>query len=143
MSDKLSAASLLLAIVAVLYGMWYPLIMSSLETSVPQFAANRRKPLKEVLGVRNRRAIPLTFAAIAVALVFLPDAVSIIIQSLRLVAGDGLQSVQHYDSVSTAFILVELVSLYFAFHFMGVIIKFRDLIAKLSEPDASGTARKE
>jgi hypothetical protein len=142
MSDKLSAASLLLAIVAVLYGMWYPLITTTLETSVPQFAADRRKPLKEVREVRKRRAIPLAFAAIAVALVFFPDAAGIVIQSLRLASNEGLCSVLRYDSVSTAFVLVELVSVYFAIHFGGVMLEFRGLINRLSAPDAGAAIKK-
>jgi hypothetical protein len=135
MSDKLSAASLLLAIVAVLYGMWYPLLTESLETKVPQFYAERRKPWKAVREVRNRRALPLIAAAIGVSLVFLPDAVAIVIQSWCIVAREGMD-VRDYDSVATAFVLVEVVSVYFVGHFTGVMIAFGRLLKRLSAKDA-------
>jgi hypothetical protein len=136
MSDKLSAASLLLTIVAVLYGMWYPLITASLDTTVPQFAADRRKPLKSVREVFARRAAPLAAAAWCVALVFLPDAVGIVIASLRHAVHEGLASVLDYDSVATAFVLVEVVSLFLLGHLTGVMVKFRELLQRLSAPDA-------
>jgi hypothetical protein len=131
MSDKLSAASLLLAIVAVLYGMWYPLLTDSLETKVPEFAADRPKPRKAVYAVRKGRALPLLVAAIGVAAVFLPDALGIVVQSLRIAATEGLH-LREYDSVATAFVLVEVVSLYFVIHFAGVWIGFGRLLKRLS-----------
>ena len=132
MSDKLSAASLLIAIVAVMYGMWYPLLTDTLTIEVPEFAPDRPKPRKAVAEVRNGRALPLMIAAAGVGAVFLPDAVVIVIQSLRLAASEGPGVVRDYDSVATAFVLVEVVSLYFAIHFAGMWARFGRLLARLS-----------
>jgi hypothetical protein len=142
MSDKLSAASLLLAIVAVLYGMWYPQLTQALDTKVPPHEPDRRKPQREVRELCNQRAIPLTSAAIGVALVFLPDAVAIVAESAGVLRSEGLQ-LRTYDSVATAFVLVELVSIYFAFHFTGVLIKFRSLLKQLSAPARAGVPMKK
>jgi hypothetical protein len=132
MSDKLSAASLLLAIVAVLYGMWYPQLTEALRTKVPEFSADRAKPRKEVAEVRKGRAFPLMVAAVGVGVVFLPDAVAIALQSLRIAASEGLGAVRDYDSVTTAFVLVEVVSLYFAIHFVGMWTEFGRLLKRLA-----------
>ncbi|HET7231837.1 MAG TPA: hypothetical protein VFJ16_17630 [Longimicrobium sp.] len=132
MSDKLSAASLLLAIVAVLYGMWYPQLVEALDTPVPEFPAERPKPRKAVEEIRRHRALPLLLAATGVAGVFLPDAVEIAIESLRILARKRIGAVRAYDSVATAFILVEVLSLYFVRHFLGVWSEFGKLIQRLS-----------
>lgn len=132
MSDKLSAASLLLAIVAVLYGTWYPLLTDTLAIKVPEFAAERRKPRREVAEVRAVRALPSMVAAGGVAAVFLPDVVAIVLHSLRTIASEGPGAVRTYDSVATAFVLVEVVSLYFAIHFTRVWLELGRLLDRLS-----------
>ena len=139
MSDRLSAASLLLAIVAVLYGMWYPQLVEALATRVPEFAADRRRPLKVVIEVRTQRALPLTLAALGVAAVFLPDTAAIVIRSLKIAADDGWRAVRDYDSVAMAFVLVEVLALYFAQHFIMMWIDFGRLLKRLSvSPTATG-----
>jgi hypothetical protein len=132
MSDKLSAASLLLAIVAVLYGLWYPILTEGLATPVPEFSANRAGPRKAVRSTRNTRALPLMVATVGVAAVFLPDAVAILIQSLRYGVSQGLGALAAYDSVSTAFVLVEGLSIYFAAHFTRVWMDFGRLLKRLA-----------
>jgi hypothetical protein len=142
MSDKLSAASLLLAIVAVLYGMWYPHLTQALAAKIPPHEPDRRKPKTEIRLLRNQRAIPLAAAAIGVALVFLPDAMVIIAEGAGVLKNEGLR-LQNYDSVATAFVLVELVSIYLAFHFAGVLIEFRSLLKRLSSPTGAGVPVKK
>lgn len=132
MSDRLSAASLLLAIVAVLYGMWYPQLTQALETKVPEFPAERPGLRKQVLEVRRTRALPLMLAAIGLALVFLPDVVGIAARSIGILIENGVEAVRLYDSVTTAFLLVEVVSLYFAIHFTAAWIELTRLISGLS-----------
>jgi hypothetical protein len=132
MSDLLSAASLLLAIVAVLYGMWYPEIVSSLATEVPEHPAARRKPYGEVARVRRTRALPLMIATTLLAVVFLPDALKICLRSAAMMASDGISAFAKYSAVATAFVLVEILSLCFAVYFTAVWLSFGRLSKRLS-----------
>jgi hypothetical protein len=132
MSDLLSAASLLLAIVTVLYGMWYPEIMKSLETEVPDHPAARRKPRGEVAAMRRNRALPLMTATILLAAVFLPDALKIVLQSTGSIVSNGISAFAKYSAVATAFVLVEILALYFAAYFAAVWVSFGRLLKMLS-----------
>ncbi len=111
MGDLLSAASLLLAVIAVLYGLWYPEIIKAIATNVPAHERDRAKPRKDVCDVLYSSALPLTGAALLLILVFLPDAVSIFIQSFKNYWGEGFQAITRYSAVSTSFVLVVCLSL--------------------------------
>jgi len=113
-----------------------------LEKQVPTHEPDRRKPKRDILELRNQRAIPLTAAAIGVALVFLPDAVAIVSDSARVLASGDLQ-LRKYNSVATAFVLVELVSLYLAFHFTGVLLALHRLLKRFSTSPGSGGMGKQ
>jgi len=132
MSDLLSAASLLLAIIAVLYGMWYPEIVKSLATDVPDHPAAKRKPRGEVVAVRRSRALPLMIATILLATVFLPDMTRIVVRSASMYVSDGVSGFKKYSAVATAFVLVEIVAIGFAVHSTRVWLRFGRLLEKLS-----------
>lgn len=132
MSDLLSAASLLLAMIAVLYGMWYPEIVKSLATDVPDHSAARRKPRGEVAAVRRTRALPLMIATILLAAVFLPDATRIVVRSTLLFAADGVSAFEKYSAVATAFVLVEVVAIGFAIYSTRAWLRFGSLLRRLS-----------
>ena len=132
MSDLLSAASLLLAILAVLYGMWYAELVKALETPVPPHEASRRKPYREVASVRKTRALPLMLATILLAVVFLPDTVQILWSSVHLAASTPASALRQYNAVATAFVLVELLALCFAVFFTHMWVRMGGLLKDLS-----------
>lgn len=112
MGDLLSAASLLLTIITVLYGLWNPAIKATLDTQVPVFKAQAIKPLQEIKSVIWRQAVPLALAAFTIALVFAKDAVSLCSKSWRSYMTLGVrETLAKYDAVGTAFVLVVLLSL--------------------------------
>jgi hypothetical protein len=132
MSDLLSAASLLLAIIAVLYGMWYPEIVRSLATGISEHAGERRKPRYQVAAVRKSRALPLMIATILLAAVFLPDATRIVVHGAAMFKAQGVIAVLGYSAVATAFVLVEIVAIGFAVSSTRGWLRFGDLLRKLS-----------
>jgi hypothetical protein len=132
MSDLLSAASLLLAIIAVLYGMWYPDIVKSLATEVPDHPAAKRKPRGEVAAVRRVRALPLMVATILLAAVFLPDTARIVLQSASTYASEGVAGFTKYSAVAQAFVLVEGLAIGFAAYATLDWLRFGRLLKKLS-----------
>ncbi len=123
MSDLLSAASLLLAVVSVVYGLWYPEIIRTIDLPVPKYAEDRKRPFKEISNVLFRRSIPLAAAAAIVAAVFLPDAIRIALLSSKGYYDMGLDALQRYNSVATAFFIVELFAGALAAHTVGLVAK--------------------
>lgn len=117
MSDLLSAASLLLTIVTVLYGLWYPGIAEELETEVPEFKAQCIKPYKRVCETFKTRALPLTCATSLISIVFAYDALLITHNTLNSFMHIGIGStLKNYCAVSTAFVLVVILSLLLTLH---------------------------
>jgi len=122
---------LLLTIVAVLYSMWYPQLTQTLDTRVPDFEPDRRKPRRAVAEVGRWRAVPLALASCAIAAVFAPDVAEIARDSFRSVKHSGVAG-SSYDSVATAFILVEAVASLLALHLLGMLLRFGRLLKELS-----------
>lgn len=110
MSDLLSAASLLLAVISVLFGLWYPEIVKALEIEEPKHKPDRLAPKRQVLKILRYRSIPLTLAFFSLILVFSPDTIKIILQSVEQYQKNGLKALSNYSSVSTAFVLVILLA---------------------------------
>lgn len=108
MSDAISAASLLMAVVAILYGAWYQEIIKAINVVIPKH--DRAIPLVTVNQALLSRCVPLTFMAIAVSLVFLPDAFEILKHSFSVAEQMGFGAYAKYSSVRTAFCLVVFVS---------------------------------
>ena len=116
MSDLVSAASLLLAVLGVLYGLWYPEIIEALDIKVPAFREDRNKPIQQVVSVLYGRAIPLAVAALGVSLIFLPDALEITRRSIQNYLGKGFEALTNYNAVQTSFCFVVTLSGAIAMH---------------------------
>lgn len=105
MGDLLSAASLLLAVIGILYGFWYNELADARSTQIPEHSANCTSPRIRVSRILWSRALPLTASSILLALVFLPDAIRIATDSIRAYGQVGI-SLESYDAVRTAFCVV-------------------------------------
>jgi hypothetical protein len=112
MSDLLSSASLLIAIVTVLYALWYPEIRRGIK-EIKATGVREDDKISEVLGIIIWRALPLMAASLGLAVVFLKDAIVIVQRSWRDTA-DLRSRITTYDTVATAFVLVEIVCIFLA-----------------------------
>jgi hypothetical protein len=110
MGDLLNSASLLLAAVALLYGLWYENITKALDMPVPAHPEDRTIPLKQAKAVYWGKSIPLTMLAITSALVFLPDTISLTLEGIKNYKTGGLHDfLRNYDAAATAYWLVDAV----------------------------------
>lgn len=128
MSDLLSSASLLIAIVTVLYALWYSEIRRGINDLKP---IDRREDdkISEVFGILCWRALPLAGASFCLAVIFLKDAVIIVQRSWSL--NEGLMSrLISYDAVATAFVLVEIICIFLA---VLILIQAVKLVINLHE----------
>jgi hypothetical protein len=106
MSDLLSAASLLLTVLGVVYGTWYAEIISTLGAAIPADQRDRVQIRRIVWAALYGKAFPLSLAALVLTAVFLPDAVTIAFSGLRSFGTLGLKALCEYNAVKAAFCLV-------------------------------------
>ena len=132
MGELLSASSLLLGVLGVLYGLWYATLTDALQTVVDKHAANRTAPRKRVTSVVFARALPLALGSIAVAAAFVPDAYAIFTTSLATYKANGWAALSNYDAVRTAFVIVVLFAVFLALHLLWLLIRIVVLRCRLA-----------
>ncbi len=107
-ADLLGAASLLLAALAVLYGVWYSSIEAAKELSIPGHAGDAAKPLASIKTVLRGRAYPLALASGVSTLVFAPEAIDIAAATIRSFRDHQLDALDYYDPIEAALLLVNV-----------------------------------
>jgi hypothetical protein len=132
MSDLLSSASLLLTLIALLYGMWYQEIVQATDIIVQDQPRDRVQDHKRAKGVYLTKAMPLAVAAVVLTLVFAPDSVRILFASANHARKCGWRAIADYDAVSTSLVLVTLGSGFFASHLLSSIRKLRRKVRALN-----------
>lgn len=111
MSDLLSASSLLMATITILFSLWYGEIVSILDKPKAKHAADNVGLLKEVKSVLFSKAILLALMSLSVTLIFAPNALMIMAESFDLLKKQGLPTFETYSAVNTAFSLVFFICL--------------------------------
>jgi hypothetical protein len=107
-ADLLGAASLLLAALAVLYGVWYSAIEGAKELTIPSHLHDAAKPLASVRAVLRGRACPLALASGLSTLVFAPEAVNIVATTIQSFNDHQLDAFDYYDPIEAALLLVTI-----------------------------------
>ncbi|MDT4896422.1 MAG: hypothetical protein QOH25_1499 [Acidobacteriota bacterium] len=139
MADLLSSASLLVAIIAVLYGLWYPDISRGINMEVPQYKEQCAGPLSTVNLIMKRRALPLVLISVGLAIVFVKDTIRILYNStISLGSGIGARLL-NYDGVNTAFVFVEILLICVSIQLIADFIKLARKKGELkSKPSVIG-----
>ena len=119
MGDILSAASLLLTIVTVFYALWYPELIKAIDKKVPTHREDRSGPLSEINKILLSRAIPLFLSSFVVSIIFMPDAIDIIVESIN--REDGV--IYKYNSVKMAICIVVFFAIGITIHSGNMLIK--------------------
>jgi hypothetical protein len=113
--DLLSAASLLLTVVGVIYGVWYTEISVAVDDGAKLPPRNhpedRAAPLRRLRRVLLSKAIPLAIASLCVAVVYLPPSLCLVVQFIHGCLIQGPAILLHYDPIGTSFIVVEFFSI--------------------------------
>jgi hypothetical protein len=132
MSDLLSASSLLMAIAAILFSLWYAEIAKALETVPKTHKEDNVAAKKAVTSVLLSKALPVATMALAVALIFLPDALKLVRESTLAFEQNGFAALKHYDAVRTAYCFVTLLSAVAAVYMWALVSKLLSLRKQLS-----------
>jgi hypothetical protein len=131
MSDLLSAASLLLAVIAVLYGLWYPELLKALDTPIAKFREDRLSDRNVVRAALAHKSRPLMVASVGMAAVFLPDTFGVLYNTWFELLSHRLAAIRQYDAVQTSFVVVEMVLLGLAVHLVRTHRRLHELLKSL------------
>jgi len=126
MGDILSAASLLLTIVTVLYALWYPELIEGLKIKIPAHKEDRPGPLSKINKVIYSRALPLFISSVLVSVVFIPDIINILKDAYEAWAqSDG--DIPNYSSVKSAICIVVAFSIFMSLHVGFMLVKMLNI----------------
>jgi len=132
MSDLLSAASLLLTVLGLVYGTWYPEITQAIDMDYPGPKLDRKPIRRKVSRALWAKALPLAVAAVAVTIIFVPDALVIAAIGLCALWTSGFSSLLKYKAVQAAFCVVVVLTGALAGYLIHLVC---DLRAKLRKID--------
>lgn len=124
LSDAISAASLVLAVLAALYTLWLPSVTAALEIEPKPDAEDREPQRKQVMDALVYKSAPLCVATAASAIILLPRSKAIVIEIWEH------HAVWTYDDVKAFFLLTLSLMLVLALVSLAQLIR---LIAKRIE----------
>lgn len=119
----LSAASLLTAVIALLYSLWYPELREATEAKIEIQHGDRGPARRLVREALIAKGLPLVAATFVQLVVFAPDAAAILSNAIRLTSKTETNGLVVYDSVQAAFLAVYLFSI--ALMFVATRIVYR------------------
>jgi len=132
MSDALSALSLLLTALAVVFGLWQPTAASALGLRPERHRASRNGQIRKVCHALCLMAALLLVAG-ALAVIFVPRAWEILVHAVNTRG--------RYDDLRTAFVAVEMILLALLILVFIYVVRLAKLLLKLRganeiDPDA-------
>lgn len=105
MSDLLSSSSLLMAVIAMLFSLWYGEIILLIHTKGAKHTADNVDLIKNINATLCGKIFILFLLSGAVSAIFIPETITIVVETLNaLCAGTA-----KYNAVKAAFTLVTLI----------------------------------
>lgn len=124
-SDLLSSASLILAAITFLYTSWYPSIEEAINYSIDRQYADAKSDHKRLKSVLRNRALPISIASTLMMIIFLPDAIKILVVSIsNLELLPFWASLKYYDANAAVLLFIDA-------SFLSMIFFFWSLVGKL------------
>ena len=99
MNNLLSASSIFLAVLGLLYSSWYSEIRAALNEKIPKFKEDRTEIKGKVSEVYRYRIMPLSLGSTVLCLILLPDVVTIVIKSLSSYVSRDCSLWEQYSAV--------------------------------------------
>jgi hypothetical protein len=133
--DLLTATSMLVGAVGLLYGTWHAEISDALHTEVRPKRLDRGLDRAVVLRAHNGRALPVAIAGWTLVLIFTPTTIGVLVAAVRHVFDEPTTFLRDYDPVPPAFIAVYLVAVVMAVAATVTVYRLRALLRRLDGPD--------
>lgn len=114
MKDILSAASLFLAFLGLIYSVWYPEISNILKIKKrTSFTEDNIKIILKVKEILYHRAFPMTICSLLLSLILFPEMIQI----------NFIEILKNYNSVKVLFCAIEILSIVFTIHLIYLTCK--------------------
>jgi hypothetical protein len=115
-ADLVQAESLLVAGLAVVYGLWYPALLAARDRKLPPHDEDAAAPKSDIRQLYKARGIPLTVGAGLTTIAFLPPSVEVCVETSKLISEQGFGALDDYDAVSASLVLITLACALLAVH---------------------------
>ena len=102
-ADVMATASLLLAVVTALVGLWFGDVSRAIDEKEPKLPAERTTLCRKLAPTFWSKALPLAVGSTLIAGIFLRRLISVAMSSSRLQGQDW-----HYDDIKAAFAATEV-----------------------------------
>jgi hypothetical protein len=133
--DVLAAASLLLAIVAVLLSLWYADIDAALRVEIRTHLEDAGPQRRQVGAAIKTRAAPLAGGALVLLLVFVPEATHLAVHWIRHAYNHGFwHAVKTYDSVELSIVVIVVFLATLTAYTVWLMVELIDLRQRLKLP---------
>lgn len=127
MNEILTAISLLVAFISVVYGQWIGEINKAIDLEPERQRADNKGKYNVAKVAYTQRAMPLAIGSVIIMLIFLPELIKEVVHCYHVFVKLGIYSISEYSTMKTAFVAVFIMILYFAIH---LIIKTFELKKK-------------
>jgi hypothetical protein len=135
MADVLSAMSLLVTMIALLYSVWYKEIQDEVELKPLRMSANRTGQIAGVKRTLRTRSLPLAAASMLLLLVLVPELMAVIQSALRAVSSGLSGSWPRYDTLAAVFLVAYSFLVGLAGLAVRQVLDLRRKLADLQGPD--------
>jgi hypothetical protein len=115
-ADIVQAESLLVAGLAVVYGLWYPSLAAARDRKLPTKSEDAAKPKAEIRTVYRTRGVPLAICAAVTTVVFLAPSAEVLVDTAKLIGKKGTGALGEYDAVSASIVLITVASAFLTVH---------------------------
>jgi hypothetical protein len=132
MSDLLSAASLFLAVLGMLYATWHSEIVTASSLPIPIQKLDRRPTIAKVRHALNNRAIPLAAGAFIVAGILTKSTLQIIGEALMVWSHPSILTGSSYDPVKALFCAIYGMMVYLAIDLAKMVSKLLEQLMRLT-----------
>ena len=123
--DAISAASLVLAVLAALYTLWLPAVSAALAITTAADKEDRGPQRAQVVTALLTKALPLAGATLAGTLILLPRGIAIIAEAWTRWREWGCDDVKSFFVLTLSLML--LLAMVSAMQLIGLLAKWREI----------------
>lgn len=132
--ELLSAASLALAALAVLFGLWSADLNRAASLPRKSHIDDRGPAIKELRSVQRSKSVPLAISCALTAIVIAPPAVQVVIRAIDAVRVHGAGAITRYDAGEALFLVVWLLIVALTASMIRTSVKLQKQIRDFSTP---------
>jgi hypothetical protein len=130
--DLLASESLLLAIVGVLLGIWYPEISAAINVTIPDQLVDAGPEREQVKHALHLKALPLAIATFLIAVVFAPNSIGAVNHAIRTFTREGSSAFSSYDAVQTSLVLVTVLTIALWVYLASLVLQLHRVLKQLT-----------